>query len=152
MSIVAGSIVAGSIVVRGYRHTAIVLALLMFLGACGDDDVISTTTEAIVFSEGSIPDSVPANIPIPDGAVVGTTLVDKVNNRTEFRLTIQSDATSAIRFFEVGLVNQGYVISSSEGNATGWTITFSDGQLRGTVFTTPQAERIATSVISVNTS
>ena len=140
------------IVVLGYRLTAILLACLMLLGACSADDAVSGTTEAVVFSEGSIPDSVPANLPIPDGAVVGTTLVDKINNRTEFRLTIQSDVTSVIRFFEVGLVNQGYVIGSSEGNATEWTITFSDGELRGTVFTTPQAERIATSVISVNTS
>jgi hypothetical protein len=141
-----------SVVVRGYRLTAILLAGLILLGACGDDDAVSGTTEAVVFSEGVIPDSVPDNLPIPDGAVIGTTLVDKINNRTEFRLTIQSDVTSVIRFFEVGLVNQGYVISSSDGNATEWTITFSDGELHGTVLTTPQAEGIATSVISVNTS
>lgn len=140
------------IVARGYRLTAILLACLMLLGACSDDDAVSGTTEAVVFSEGSIPDSVPENFPIPDGAVVGTTLVDKINNRTEVRLTIQSDVTSVIRFFEVGLVNRGYVISSSDGNATEWTITFSDGGLRGTVLTTPQAEMIAISVISVNRS
>ena len=139
-------------IARGYRLAAFLLAGLMLLGACGDDDAVSGTTQAVVFSEGSIPDSVPDNLPIPDGAVVGTTLVDKINNRTEFRLTIQSDVTSVVRFFEVGLVNQGYVISSSDGNATEWTIMFSDGELRGTVLTTPQAEGIATSVISVNKS
>ena len=140
------------IVLLGYRFTAILVACLMLLGACSDDEAVSGTTEAVVFSEGSIPGSVPENFPIPDGAVVGTTLVDKINNRTEVRLTIQSDVTSVIRSFEVGLVNQGYVISSSDGNATEWTITFSDGELRGTVFTTSQAERIAISVISVNRS
>ena len=129
-----------------------VLALLLVGAACGDDDGGTGTTEAVVFGEGTIPESVPDDFPIPAGSVVGTTLVDKINNRTEFRLTIRADATSTVQFFQVGLVNQGYVIDSSTGNSTEWTVTFSNGELRGTIFTTPQGPGLTTSVISVNTS
>ena len=132
--------------------TIAVLALLLVGAACGDDGGVTGSTEAIVFGEGTIPESVPDDIPIPPNSVVGTTLVDKVNNRTEFRLTIRAEATATVQFFQVGLVNQGYVINSSEGNAAEWTLTFSNGELRGTIFTTSQGQGLTTSVISVNTS
>ncbi|MCH7585361.1 MAG: hypothetical protein IH941_09430 [Acidobacteria bacterium] len=134
------------------RVATAVLALLLVGVACGDDGGVTGSTEAITFGEGTIPDSVPGNFPIPDGSVVGTTLVDKINNRTEFRLTIRAETTATIRFFQVGLVNQGYVINSSEGNAAEWTLIFSDGELRGTIFTTPQGQGLTSSVISLNRS
>lgn len=141
-----------SVVWGGYRATAILLAWVVLAGACGDGDPVTGSTEAVTFGEGSIPPSVPDDIPIPNGAVVGTTLVDKANNRTEFRLTIPSDVIAVVQFFQVGLVNQGYIINSSEGNAAEWTLTFSNGPLRGTIFSTPQGDSVTTSVVSVNTS
>jgi len=140
------------LMISARRLAAILLALLLLAAACGDDDDVTGSTEAVVFGEGSIPESVPDDFPIPNDAVVGTTLVDKINNRSEFQLTIRADVTSAIRFFQVGLVNQGYVITSSEGNSTEWRLAFSNGELDGTIFMTPQGSNIATSVISVNNS
>lgn len=139
---------------RGILVALVVVALIVSAAACGDDDGGggTGTTDAIVFGEGTIPPAVPDNFPVPSNAVVGSTLIDKVNNRSEFRLTIPADATSAVQFFEVGLVNQGYVINSSEGNAAEWTIAFSDGELKGTVFSTPQGQAVTTVVVSINRS
>jgi hypothetical protein len=134
------------------RFVAVALVGLILGAGCSGDDAATGTTEAVQFGEGSIPDSIPANIPVPDNAVIGTTLVDKINNRTEFRISIPDDIASVIQFFQVGLVNQGYIVESSEGNAAEWTLTFSNGDLRGTIFTTPQGSAATTSVITVNRS
>jgi hypothetical protein len=131
---------------------AVVLAVVVLGAGCGDDDAAPGTTEAIQFGEGVIPDSIPDNIPVPDNAVIGTTLVDKINNRTEFRISVAAETASVIQFFQVGLVNQGYIVDSSEGNSSEWTLKFSNGDLRGTIFTTPQGSAATTSVISVNRS
>ncbi len=138
--------------VPGIRLVAALLVGIAVMAACSDDGAATGTTEAVVFGEGVIPESVPDDFPIPSNSVVGTTLVDKINNRTEFRLTVVADITSTVQFFQVGLVNQGYIINSSEGNATEWTLTFSDGDLQGQIFTTPQSDSVTTSVVSVNRS
>ncbi len=135
----------------GRRLALIALALVVVVAACGDDGG-SESIEAIVFGEGVIPESVPDDFPIPANAVVGTTLVDKINNRTEFRLTLQADITATIQFFQVGLVNKGYVVDSSDGTAAEWTLRFSDGTLTGTVFITSPSPEISAAVVSVNTS
>lgn len=139
-------------VATGIRLAVVLLVGMLTVAACGDNDAVTGTTEAVVFGEGTIPESVPDDFPIPRNAVVGTTLVDKINNRTEFRLTIPADATSTVQFFQVGLVNRGYIINSSEGNAAEWTLTFSNGELQGTIFTTPQGQSASASVVSVNRS
>lgn len=134
---------------RRLAPLAALLALLFVVSACGDDEPAGTT-QALTFGEGEIPSSVPDDFPIPAGSVVGNTMVDKVNNRTEFALTLRTDPTSAVQFFQVGLVNQGYVVDSSEGNQALWEIKFSRGQdLTGSiVFSAPQNELVA-AVISL---
>jgi len=136
---------------RRFAPLAVLLALMFVVSACSDDEPAGTT-EAITFGEGEIPSSVPDDFPIPAGSVVGTTLVDKINHRTEFRLTMRSDPTSAVQFFQIGLVNEGYVVDSSEGNQSLWTIEFSKGQeLSGSIlFTAPQNDLVA-AVVSLST-
>jgi hypothetical protein len=131
---------------------AALLALALVVSACGDDEP-AATTEAITFGEGVIPDSVPEDFPIPAGAEIGNTLVDRINHKTEFSLTIRSDPTSAVQFFQVGLVNQGYVVESSDGNQTLWEITFSRGQgLTGSVVLTAPTDELVAAVVSVSSS
>lgn len=138
------------ITVRRLVAVVALLTLVVVVAACGDGEPAGTT-QAVTFGEGVIPDSVPEDFPIPDGAEVGSTLVDKINDRTEFTLAIRSDPTSAVQFFQVGLVNQGYVVGSSEGNQTLWEITFSKGDdLTGSIiFTAPQNDLVA-AVVSLS--
>ncbi len=136
----------------GARLVAVLIVTMMVVTACGNDDAVTRSTEAVVFGQGSIPEAVPDDFPIPSNAVVGTTLVDKINNRSEFRLTVQADLTSTVQFFQIGLVNQGYIISSSEGSSTEWIMSFSDGEIDGQILSTPQGQGLSVSVISVNRS
>jgi hypothetical protein len=137
---------------RRFAPLAALLALTLVVSACGDDEP-AATTEALTFGEGVIPESVPDDFPIPVGAEIGNTLVDKLNNNTEFALTIRSDPTSAVQFFQVGLVNQGYVVESSDGNQTIWEITFSRGQaLTGSIVLTAPADDLVAAVVSLSTS
>lgn len=135
---------------RRLAPLAILLVLAFVVSACGGDGTTGTT-EAVTFGEGEIPESVPDDFPIPGDAVIGTTMVDRTNNRTEFRLTMRSDPTSAVQFFQVGLVNQGYIVGSSDGNQVQWAIEFSRGEeLEGSIlFTAPQDDLVA-AVISMS--
>jgi hypothetical protein len=114
------------------------------LAACSDEPVTA--------GEGEIPGSVPDDFPFPAGAVVGETLVDRTSHRTEFRLSISEDSTRVVRFFTMGLVENGYVISSSAGDAARWTIEFGRGILRGTVLVEPAGPGAATALVSINRS
>jgi hypothetical protein len=135
-----------------YRIALALVAMLTVLVACGDDTASTTTSdEPIVFGEGEIPDSVPDAFPIPPNARVGSTLVDRVNNRTEFRLVVPTDSETTVRFFQVGLVNQGYVIDSSTGTAVQWAMTFSSGEMEGTIVVTPSGE-FSNAVVSLSAS
>lgn len=114
------------------------------LAACSDEPV----TEG----EGKIPGSVPDDFPIPAGAVVGATRVDRVNHRTEFRLEVPDDSTRVARFFTLSLVERGYVVDDSGGDAGRWSIEFSRGILRGMVVVEAVGPGEATALVSLNRS
>ena len=105
-----------------------VLSTMLFVSACGGDD------GAVEFEDGRIPDSVPRDFPVPEGAVIGATMVDPVNSRTEFSLTVESDLPSIVQFFTIALVNQGYVIERSQSTSqTSWHMSFRRGELSGEI-------------------
>lgn len=116
------------------------------LVGCGGDD------EPISFGEGKVPASVPADFPVPNGAVVGSTLTDRVNHRTEFAYTIRQEATLVVQYYTVSLVSAGYVVNRSEGDMYSWRIQFSRGELRGDLVIQPGGSGLAAVVVSLNTS
>jgi hypothetical protein len=116
------------------RAVVLVVFPLLALGAvaaCSDDD--SGPRESIEFGEGEIPDTFPDDFPIPPNARIGSTLIDRVNHRSEVSLTVATDMDVTVRFYTVGLVNQGYVVDSSQGDDNQWTVEFSRGELLGRV-------------------
>ncbi len=133
---------------RAFLVVMLVLLVSLAAAACGDDD-----GEPVTFGEGEVPSTFPDDFPIPPGAVIGTTLVDRVNHRSEFALAVPQAVQEVIQFFLVELVNEGYVVDSSEGTTALWTITFSDGDLVGEVSMQPQSSGAATqAVVSINRS
>lgn len=111
---------------------AIGLALaILVVGACGDDS--GTVSGEVEFGEGTPPPAFPDDFPVPRAAVIGTTLIDPVNHRSEMAMQIDAPLVSAVQYFNVGLVSEGYVVDRSQGTAESWTIAFSRGELSGEV-------------------
>jgi hypothetical protein len=121
-------------------------ALAAVVAGCGDD------AGSVTFGEGEIPGSVPGDFPVPAGAVVGSTLVDGVNHRTEFRFNVGQGSTAVIQFYTVSLVSAGYVVDRSEGDLTLWSIEFSRDTLRGSVLVQPAGAEVTGVVVSINRS
>lgn len=114
------------------RAVLLALAALLALGmitSCSDDE----PAPSVEFGEGDIPDTFPDDFPIPPNARIGSTLIDRVNHRSEVSMTVATEMDVTVRFFTVGLVNQGFVVDSSEGDANSWTVEFSRGELTGRI-------------------
>ena len=109
----------------------VLAAIAAVVTACSDDD--AQPEESIVFGEGEIPDTFPSDFPIPPNARIGSNLIDRVNHRSEVSITVATDMDVTVRFYTVGLVNEGYVVDSSEGDDDQWTVEFSRGELVGRI-------------------
>ncbi len=114
-------------------RTLVVLVALLVTGCADDDSAGTGGGDQVVFGEGEPPPAFPADFPIPTNAEIGTTLVDRLNHRSEMALQIEGPVDAAVQNFTIGLVSQGYVITSSEGSAGSWTIAFNRGELHGEV-------------------
>lgn len=139
------------IVLRTRLAAAALVTLLGSTAACGGDSTLDTAGDPVVFGEGERPPAIPDDFPIPANAVIGSTMIDRINHRTEMALQVGSDLEATVRYFSVGLVSQGYVVGTSQGSATSWRIAFSQGELHGEIDFT--AAGSATQVlVSVNES
>ena len=138
-------------------------ALFLLAAGCGDNrpDTTGNTSaapsctvsgsEAVTFGEGEIPASIPEDFPVPDGVVVGSTMVDRNNHRSEFAFTLAQEATSVVEFYTVSLVSAGFVVDSSAGDTVSWRIEFSRGELRGDMVIQPGGPGLSAVVASFNT-
>jgi hypothetical protein len=120
----------------------LVVLLVVLTAACGggSDPTLDTSNGPIIVGSGEVPPGFPDDFPIPGDAVIGSTLIDTVGFRSEMSLQIPAEMNAAVQFFSLGLVNEGYVVESSTGSETSWTIEFSKGELEGTVVVVPIQE------------
>jgi hypothetical protein len=134
------------------RRFLLLVALVAILGvvstACGGDEA----REPVELGEGEIPESMPDSIPVPGGAVIGSTLVDRVNNRTEMSVQARVEYDALVQFYAVELVGRGFLVQESSGDTASWTIRFADGDLQGEVVIVPGGQGLARAVVSVNRS
>ncbi|MEX2323295.1 MAG: hypothetical protein WEA29_05940 [Acidimicrobiia bacterium] len=114
---------------RPIRVALLLLVVAIVAVGCGG----GAEPEPIEIGSGSLPSSMPRDFPIPADAVIGSTLIDRVNHRTEVTVTMQQEMVPVVQYFQVGLVNAGYVVNRSEGDGSRWTIEFSKGELLGTI-------------------
>jgi len=127
---------------------AIILALAVVLVACSGDSSETTSTtsttattttpggssqDALVFGKGELPETVPADFPIPEQAVVGSTLIDRTRGVTEAVLTFPANIDAVKSFYETNLDALGYTIESSSGSGTEWRIAFVKDSMTGEV-------------------
>lgn len=105
----------------------LLIALAVVATACGD----SSSEPTVSFGEGDIPAAFPSDLPLPTDAVVGSTLVDEINDRSEFEFRTRTGMTELVRLLTVALVNNGYVVESSEGSERRWGIEYRRGGVTG---------------------
>jgi hypothetical protein len=123
--------------------------LATLVASCGGGAL--ETDDTVIFGEGVRPPAIPADFPIPPEAVIGSTMIDRTHHRTEMALQVGSDMESVVRYFNVGLVNQGFVVGSSTGSEASWTIEFSRDELIGEIDFTAQGD-ITRVLVAVNDS
>lgn len=124
------------------------MALAIVAAACtgsGEDETTPSTTESpttavasggaqnVEFGSGSIPETLPAEFPVPDEAVIGTTLIDRSRNNTEVLLTMPADVLEVKGYYEENLPGRGFEVATSDGTDTSWLIEFSGGGGAGVI-------------------
>ncbi len=134
---------------------AALLVTAAFVGACdgdGDGDGDDGGTGPVVsFGQGSVPDQFPEDFPLPPGAVIGSTLVDGRNVKTEMELRVRQDIADVAQFFTVNLVSSGFVIDSSSQEGTRWTMDFRRDRLTGSLVITSPTTGVSQAVVTLNT-
>ena len=131
------------------RSTDIIIAVFaivaVVLAGCTSEDADSTSTTTmtsteagsgsgdVVFGSGVLPSTVPADLPIPEEAVIGSTLVDTPRGLTEVIVTYPADVTAVVDFFTTNLPAFDYVVDSSAGTDAKWELEFSKDDLSGVI-------------------
>lgn len=122
--------------VRRLLPTAGLVLVVGGLVAAGVFIVLDRTSlddGGIQTGRGELPSSIPAGFPIPPGAVIGETSVDRDSATTSVELVTAGSRDEAVSTYTVGLVSGGYVVERSEPEGDEWVIRFSRGDLRGTL-------------------
>jgi hypothetical protein len=122
------------------RFTIAIVAAVAVLGAaCTSGAATPTTTTSsttiipaeipdLEFGSGEVPFTVPAAFPVPDSAVIGTTMIDGVNGRTEMIINFPAGVLDVVAFYETNLPVLGFEINDSKGTESEWDISiFKDG-------------------------
>jgi len=135
-----------------YRRAMASLLLFVFVvAACGDDTVTTDAGQEVIFGEGEIPATVPDGFPVPASGVIGSTMIDRINHKTEFSVQMAAGSTPVAQFFEVELVNRGYVVTSSMAlSESVWQIQFILGELAGVVSITSVTTALSQVIVTLN--
>ena len=127
------------------RRSALLALLFVAIAACGD-----SADPTVVFGEGTIPPAIPDDFPVPADAVIGATLIDTVNTKSEFEFRTATDLEALIQNLSLGLVDAGFVVDNSSGNTLQWSLSFRRGSLEGSVELRKVAEGLSQGVVRVN--
>lgn len=127
------------------RRSALLALILVAVVACGD-----STAPTVIFGEGTIPPAIPDDFPVPDDAVVGSTLIDTVNTKSEFEFRTATSLEALVQSLSLGLVDAGFVVDNSSGNAVQWSISFRRGSLEGSVELRSLGDEVSQGAVRVN--
>lgn len=136
-----------------------IVSLALLAAACSDSTTITTGTEApstvtadpaglIVFGSGSVPETMPAGFPIPEAAVIGSTLIDRDRGLTEMMVRASANVAALAAFFETNLPNRGFTVDSSREEGDGRKIEFSGDAGSGTVDVTAAGQGVSQALVT----
>ncbi|MEN8040890.1 MAG: hypothetical protein ABFR95_05245 [Actinomycetota bacterium] len=141
---------------------AIVAALAVFGAACTDSgaDPTTTTTSStttlpeeipdLEFGSGEVPFTVPSDFPIPETAVVGTTMIDGVNGRTEMNINFPAAVADVVAYYESNLPALGYEVLDSKGTESEWDIAHTKDGVEGSIHLSFGGSSLSSGTLSFN--
>ena len=145
------------------KLTVLIILLALLGAACSDSSTTTTTTvvdstttttsdpsASIVFGSGSVPDTMPGAFPIPERAVIGTTLIDRERGRTEMIIRVSAEIEALTAFFTSNLPSRGFTIDSSAAGANGWNVGFSAAEGAGTIEISIVGQGVSQAVVTFN--
>ncbi|MBT8212162.1 MAG: hypothetical protein KJN71_03345 [Acidimicrobiia bacterium] len=106
----------------------VVAMCVLLVASCGGE-----TKSGVEFGEGELPGDWPQAFPIPENAVIGSTLVNHDSGRQEVEFRVSAPIETLAQYFDLNLANAGYAIDSSNGNDTTWSIEFRDDDDSGSI-------------------
>lgn len=137
---------------------AIITAVAVFGAACTSDAAEPTTTVPattipteipdLEFGSGDVPFTVPAGFPVPDSAVVGSTMIDGVNGRTEMNINFPATVEEVVDFYEINLPARGFVVILSKGTETEWNISHEKDGTEGVIRLIQQGASVSAGTFS----
>ncbi len=143
-----------------FHRLAILIVSFALLGAAcsrattintGSDSTPATTsdpTATIVFGSGSVPDTMPAEFPIPDDAVIGSTLIDRNRSLTEMIVRISGEVEALTAFYDTNLPGRGFTVDSSGEAGAGWRLEFSGATGAGTIDFTAAGRGVSQAIVT----
>lgn len=138
------------------RIVIALVAVFAIIGAGCSGDTETTTTgggatgDDVVFGEGTLPETIPTEFPLPTGSAIGSTMVVGQTGFTEVIVRISAEQGIAAEFFSQGLAQNGFTVERSEADGEGWAIEFSDDAAKGTIDVTEPVEGVSQAVIRYN--
>lgn len=135
---------------------AFLVAFALVGAACtGTPDAAPSTTTTTVaraipdleFGRGEVPFTVPELFPIPDTAVIGSTMIDGVNGRTEMIVTFPAKVSDIVDYYETNLPVLGFDVTSSRGTESEWDIVLEIDGTTGTIHIVLAGESLSTGTL-----
>jgi len=104
------------------RGLALVAVVALVVAACGgDDDEQAGASANVDFSSGEIPDTVPLDFPIPDQAVIGSTVVNGNVDPvfTEMVIRMPAPVASVAQYYATNLPARNFEIAIMDTDSAG---------------------------------
>ena len=89
----------------------------------------------------------PELFPIPDTAVIGSTMIDGVNGRTEMIVTFPAKVGDIVDYYETNLPVLGFDVTSSRGTEFEWDIVLEIDGTTGTIHIVLAGESLSTGTL-----
>ena len=140
------------------RLTLVILGILIAItfAACSDNGGVATTTAAgagaddVIFGSGDLPETIPAEFPLPSGSVVGTTMVVASTGFTEVIVRVNADSGTVAEFFDQELLQAGFNVTGSSDEGDVRLFEFSQASAKGTIDISEPQPGISQAVVRYN--
>jgi hypothetical protein len=141
-----------------HRLFFVVLAIVLVGTGCSDDGGAASSTstggvdgdDQVIFGSGELPETLPADFPLPAGSTVGSTMVVTNTGFTEVVVRIGAERGIAVSYFEQNLGQADITVDSSSAENDSWLIEFSKDDSKGTIEITEPQPGISQAVIRYN--